>query len=161
MRNFIEFSLGIIIAFSLYSIIGKISFSLSQLLNFFTLLVLYFAVTRGEIYGAFMGTICGLIQDAFSLGVFGINGLSKTIIGFSAGYVSQKLNVIPLRRNFLFIFVMISAEIALSSFLYYFISAEYVNEITPIVLFQPLSTAVIGSLIFLFLRKARIFSKQK
>jgi hypothetical protein len=56
---------------------------------------------------------------------------------------------------------MISAEIVLSSFLYYFVSAEYISEITPVVLFQPLSTAVVGSLIFLFLRRVGIIPTQK
>jgi rod shape-determining protein MreD len=158
MRNFVEISLGIIIAFLLYTIIGKISFSISQLLNFFTLAVIYFAVTRGEIYGACIGTVCGLIQDSFSLGVFGISGLSKTLIGFLAGFIAQRINILPLVRNFLFILVLTIGETALSIFLYYFISADYVSEITPLVLFQPLGTAFLGSVVFLFLKRFRALS---
>jgi rod shape-determining protein MreD len=158
MRNFVEIGLGIIIAFLLYTIIGKISFSLSQLLNFFTLAVIYFAVTKGELYGACIGTVSGLIQDSFSLGVFGVSGLSKTLIGFLAGLVAQKINILPLMRNFLFIFVLISGETAVSIFLYYFISVEYVSEITPFILFQPLCTAVLGSAIFFLLRKFKVLS---
>ncbi|NIM89532.1 MAG: rod shape-determining protein MreD [Candidatus Aminicenantes bacterium] len=158
MRNFVEISIGIIIAFFLYTIIGKISFSLSQLLNFFTLAVIYFAITKGELYGACIGTVCGLIQDSFSLGVFGISGLSKTLIGFLAGFIAQRINVLPLVRNFLFILVLIIGETALSLFLYYFISAEYAREITPLILFQPLCTAILGSIVFLFLRKFRVLS---
>lgn len=158
MRNFVEIGLGIIIAFLLYTIIGKISFSLSQLLNFFTLAVIYFAVTRGELYGACIGTVCGLIQDSFSLGVFGIGGLSKTLMGFLAGFIAQRINILPLMRNFLFILVLTIGETALSIFLYYFISAEYVREITPLVLFQPLGTAFLGSVVFLMLRKFKVLS---
>lgn len=158
MRNFVEIGLGIIIAFLLYTIIGKISFSLSQLLNFFTLAVIYFAVKRGELYGACIGTVCGLIQDSFSLGVFGIGGLSKTLMGFLAGFIGQRINVLPLMRNFLFILVLTIGETALSIFLYYFISAEYVREITPLVLFQPLGTAFLGSVVFLILRKFKVLS---
>lgn len=158
MRNFVEIGLGIIIAFLLYTIIGKISFSLSQLLNFFTLAVIYFAVKRGELYGACLGTVCGLIQDSFSLGVFGIGGLSKTLMGFLAGFIGQRINILPLMRNFLFILVLTIGETALSIFLYYFISAEYVREITPLVLFQPLGTAFLGSVVFLMLRKFKVLS---
>lgn len=158
MRDFVEISLGIIIAFLLYTIIGKVSFSLSQLLNFFTLAVIYFAVAKGELYGALIGTVCGLIQDSFSLGIFGISGLAKTLIGFFAGLVAEKINILPLIRNFIFIFVLISGEIAFSIFLYYFISAEYVSEITPLILFQPLCTAFFGSLVFLLLRKFKALS---
>jgi len=156
MRDFVEVSLGIIIAFLLYTIIGKVSFSLSQLLNFFTLVVIYFAVAKGELYGACSGAVCGLLQDSFSLGVFGVSGLAKTLIGFLAGLIAQKINVLPLLRNFLFMFVLISGEIALSIFLYYFISSEYVSEITPLILFQPLCTAILGSIVFLLLRKSKV-----
>ena len=156
MRNFFEISLGIIIAFLLYTIIGKISFSFSQLLNFFTLAVIYFAVAKGELYGACVGTACGLIQDSFSLGVFGVSGLSKTLMGFLAGFIAQRVNILPLTRNFLFIFVLACGETALTIFLYYFISAKYISEITPLILFQPLFTALLGSVVFLGLRKFKV-----
>ena len=158
MRNFVEIGLGIIIAFLLYTIIGKISFTFSQLLNFFTLVVIYFAVTKGELYGACVGTVCGLIQDSFSFGVFGVIGLSKTLMGFLAGFIAQRINILPLMRNFLFIFVLASAETGLSIFLYYFISARYLREITPLILFQPLCTACLGSIVFLLLRKFKVLS---
>lgn len=158
MRNFIEISLGIIIAFILYTVFGKISYSLPLLFNFFSLIVIYFALTKGEIYGACLGSVSGLIQDSFSLGVFGISGLTKTIIGYSAGYISQRINVIPFIRNFLFIFTMMIGEIAISYLLYYFIYPEYMKEISPFFLFQPLSTAILGSFIFLLLRKLIRFS---
>ena len=156
MRDFVEISLGIIIAFLLYTVIGKVSFSFSQLLNFFTLVVIYFAVVKGELYGALIGTVCGLIQDSFSLGIFGVSGLAKTLIGFFAGFVAERINILPLIRNFIFIFVLISGEITFSIFLYYFISAEYVSEITPLILLQPLCTAFLGSLVFLLLRKFKV-----
>jgi len=156
MRDFVEISLGIVIAFFLYTIVGKISFSLSQLLNFFTIAVIYFAVAKGELYGACIGTVCGLLQDSFSLGIFGISGLAKTLIGFMAGLTAQKINILPFIRNFIFIFVLISGEIGLSIFLYYFIASEYVSEATPLILFQPLCTAILGSIVFLWLRKFEV-----
>jgi len=155
MKYFVESGLGIITAFCLYTFFSKVSFSLSQLFNFFSLVVIYFALTRGEIHGAFMGTVSGLIQDSFSLGVFGVSGLAKTIIGYIAGFISHRINVIPFIRNFFFIVIMISGETALSIFLYNFISSEYVSEIRPLIFFQPLSTAFLGSFIFLLLRKIK------
>lgn len=158
MKNFIEISLGIMIAFSLYTVFSKISYSLTNLFNFFSLIVIYFALTKGEISGACVGTVSGLIQDTFSLGVFGISGLAKTIIGYFAGYISQKINVIPFFRNLIFIFTMMIGEVAISYFLYYFIYPEYVKEISPLFVFQPLSTAILGSFIFLFLRELKRFT---
>ena len=131
MRNFIEIGLGIILAFLFYSIAGKIFFALPLLFNFFSLIVLYSAIKNGEIYGACVGTIAGLIQDSFSIGVFGISGLAKTIMGYVAGYVSHKVNVLPYMRNLIFIFTMMVGETGLSYILYYFIYSEYVKEISP------------------------------
>ncbi|MFB0564074.1 MAG: rod shape-determining protein MreD [Candidatus Aminicenantaceae bacterium] len=157
MKHFVEFCLGIIIALALYTFLGKIYFSLPQLINFFTLVVIYFALTKGKIYAACMGTVSGLIQDSFSLGVFGVSGLAKTIMGYSAGIISQKTNVLPFFRNFIFIFILICVEIIISLFFYYFIASEYVKDMGFLVFFQPLSNAFFGSFIFMFLRKIKIF----
>ena len=102
MRDFIEVFVGIILAFLLFFVLGKISASLLQLFNIFGLIVIFFSIKKGEIYGACLGTVCGLVQDAFSLGVFGVAGLSKTITGFLAGFISKKIDIMPLYRNFIF-----------------------------------------------------------
>lgn len=158
MRNFIEIGLGIIVAFLLYSVFGRISYALPLLFNFFSLLVLYSALTRGEIYGACVGTVSGLIQDSFSLGVFGISGLAKTIIGYLAGYISHRVNVLPYYRNLVFIFAMMVGEVGISYLLYSLIYPGYMREISPFFLFQPLGTSFLGSFLFLFLRKFKSFA---
>ena len=155
MKDFTEAIFGILIAFILYSIFSKISFSLVLIFNAFSLVVLYFALIKGEVFGAGMGTICGLVQDSFSLGVFGIGGLSKTIMGFIAGYISRKINVTPFLRNFVFIFIMISLELILWAILYSFIFEEKLYTRRGILLFQPLITALLGGIIFRFIPKLR------
>lgn len=155
MKNFTEAVFGILVAFILYSIFSKISFSLTLVFNAFSLVVLYFALTRGEVFGACMGTICGLVQDSFSLGVFGVGGLAMTTMGFMAGYISRKINVTPFLRNVVFIFVMLSLELGLWAFLYSYIFVEKLYTRRGILLLQPLVTAVIGSIIFRFIPKLR------
>ncbi len=90
MKDFVKVSLGIIIAFLLHTTLSKISPSLVLLFNVFSLVVIYFAVEKNEVFGACLGAFCGLIQDSFSLGVFGVAGLAKTIAGFTAGYIAKK-----------------------------------------------------------------------
>ena len=160
MKDFVEVFLGIILAFFLYSILKKISFSLIQLFNFFNLIVIYFALTKGEVFGACLGTVCGLLQDSFSLGVFGVAGLSKTIMGFLAGYIPKKLNVTPLLRNFLFIFILLSIEFMIWTFLSSFIFSEKLYLEKNLNSIQPLSTAILGSLIFLLIKKFKKFSSK-
>ncbi|MFQ6069508.1 MAG: rod shape-determining protein MreD [Candidatus Aminicenantales bacterium] len=153
MREVVKAGIGILAAFLLYTALGKINHSLPLMVNFFSLLVIYFALGKGEVYGACMGTVSGLIQDSFSLGVFGISGMAKTITGYVAGYVSQKIDVVPFFRNFLFIMTMMIIEVGISYLLYSFIYPEYVREINPFLSFQPLSTALVGSLIFVVVKR--------
>ncbi len=147
--------LSVLAAFVLTSVVSKISFSLFYLFNFFSLVVLYFALEKGEIYGACLGALCGLIQDSFSLGIFGVAGIAKTILGYSAGYFSSKINVVPFRRNFVFIFVLIIVELIVWTGLQSFIFAEKVYTGNAWIFFQPLGTAALGSILYHYIRKQK------
>ncbi len=153
MKDFVKVSLGIIIAFLLYTTLSKISPSLVLLFNVFSLVVIYFAVEKNEVFGACLGAFCGLIQDSFSLGVFGVAGLAKTIAGFTAGYIAKKIDVHPPLRNFVFIFLLISFEFILWALLYSFVFSGSINTGRGLIFFKPLSTALVGSVLFFFLRK--------
>lgn len=153
MKDFVKVSLGIIIAFLLHTTLSKISPSLVLLFNVFSLVVIYFAVEKNEVFGACLGAFCGLIQDSFSLGVFGVAGLAKTIAGFTAGYIAKKIDVYPPLRSFIFIFLLISFEFILWALLYSFVFSGSINTGRGLIFFQPLSTALVGSVLFFFLRK--------
>ena len=146
---------SVLVAFVLYTLLAKISVSLLLLVNFFSLIVIYFALEKGEIYGACLGTFCGLLQDSFSLSVFGVAGIAKTIMGFLAGYISGKINVTSARRNFIFVFVLLCVELLVWAVLYSFIFSEKVNTGGGLIFFQPLVTAVLGSLAFRFIFKQK------
>ena len=155
MKDFIKVSLGIIIAFLLYTVLSKISTSLVLLFNVFSLVVIYFAVEKNEIFGACLGTFCGLIQDSFSLGVFGVAGLAKTVVGFAAGYLAKKIDVHPPLRSFIFIFLLVSLEFILWALLYSFIFSGSINTGRGLIFLQPLATALVGSFLFFFLRRLK------
>lgn len=153
IKDILQTALAIIAAFVLHTLFARVSFSYVLVFNFMNLVVIYFAVRRGEIFGAGIGTVCGLIQDSFSSGVFGIAGLSKTIMGYGAGYISRKINVYPLSRNFIFLFIMFSGELILWLLLYSFAFTENVNTGGGLLFFQPLGTGILGSMIFQVIQK--------
>jgi rod shape-determining protein MreD len=155
MKDSLWMLVSVLIAFVLSTLLAKISVSLFLLLNLFSLIVIYFALEKGEIFGACLGTICGLLQDSFSLGVFGVAGISKTIMGFLAGYVSSKINVTTSRRNFIFVFVLLCVELLIWAALYSFIFSERVNTQGGLIFFQPLVTALVGSVAYRFILKKR------
>jgi len=57
------------------------------------IVVVYVALTRGPVTGMLAGSLAGLTQDALSIGVIGIGGLSKSIVGFAVGAVGQQFIV--------------------------------------------------------------------
>jgi rod shape-determining protein MreD len=155
MRSLYEAVLGIILAVVLHTLLGKISASLLFLFNAFSWVVLYFSLAKHEVFGAVMGSVCGLLQDSFSLGVFGVGGLTKTLLGFSTGYTSRKINVAPPVRNFVFLLIVSSIELALWKFLVFFLFRERLAWGGGLVFFQPLTTALIVTLLFQIMRRVR------
>lgn len=55
--------------------------------------VVYVALTSGPVTGMLTGSLAGLIQDALSIGVIGIGGLAKSIVGFAVGAIGQQFIV--------------------------------------------------------------------
>lgn len=55
--------------------------------------VVYVALTGGPVAGMLAGSLAGLTQDALSIGVIGIGGLSKSIVGFAVGAIGQQFIV--------------------------------------------------------------------
>lgn len=155
MKDIVRMILSVVAVFVLYTLLAKISVSFLLVVNLFSLIVIYFALEKGEIYGACLGAFCGLLQDSFSMSVFGVAGIAKTITGFLAGYFSGKINITPIRRNAIFLFVLLSVELFIWAVLYSFIFSEKVNTRGGLIFFQPLITAVLGSLAFRFIREPR------
>ena len=57
------------------------------------IVVVYVALTGGSVTGMLAGSLAGLTQDALSIGVIGIGGLSKSIVGFVVGAIGQQFIV--------------------------------------------------------------------
>jgi rod shape-determining protein MreD len=77
-------------------------------LDLVLVVVVYIALTSGPVAGVLVGTLAGLIQDALPLGVLGIGGLAKTIVGFAAGLLgTQFIITAPLPRFVIFVLATI------------------------------------------------------
>lgn len=153
MRHIYEGVVGIVLAVLISTVLGKISASLLIVFNAFSWAVLYFGLSRHEVFGAVMGTVCGLLQDSFSMGVFGVGGLTKTLLGFSAGYISRKINVTPSTRTFIFVLIMAAAEFFLWKSLVLFLFGERFAAAGGLIFLQPLATALFVTVAFQVHRK--------
>lgn len=56
------------------------------------LFVLATGMRRGETAGALWGVVLGFVEDAFSAGLPGVNLLTKGLLGFAAGSLSEQLD---------------------------------------------------------------------
>lgn len=140
--------LGTLAAVLVYSVAGTGGPRLLVVLNAFSVVVLYFSIRRGEVFGALLGTLCGLAQDTFSLGVFGVAGLTKTLLGFWTGYISRRIDVAPFGRNALFVLIMSVLEMILWVAITAIVRLETVSWHGGLILLQPVVTAVVAGLLF-------------
>jgi rod shape-determining protein MreD len=155
VRNVLEAAAATLAAFLFYTLLGRLDPALSHVLNPFNLVIIYFAFAKGEVFGAALGTAAGLIQDSFSVGVFGLAGLTKTIMGFLLGYFPRKINLVPFFRNLVFIFIIAAIEIGLWTTLYVFIFREKANVLRGLIFLEPAATALAGSLVLWAARRLK------
>jgi rod shape-determining protein MreD len=142
VRKYLEPAAGVVLAVVVYAVLGRLSPVLVLVLNPFAWVVIYFGLTRQEAFGAVAGSVCGLLQDSLSLGVFGVGGLSKTLMGFAAGYVSRKINVAPVLRNLVFVFILALGELAIWKGLVFFLFGNRPTTGHGWALLQPVATAL-------------------
>ena len=94
-------------AFVIQTVFGRYIPLLNDSVDLFTVVTAAFGLTRGRMPGLVTGSVGGLIQDAFSGGLLGLNGLSKSTVGYLAGLAQQHL-IIPGATGRLLFFVAAS-----------------------------------------------------
>lgn len=152
MKDITRAAAALCIAFIGLTILERFVPASVHVVNVLSLVVFYFAMRKGEVFCAVLGMICGLVQDSFSIGVFGLSGIAKTLSGFAAGFIAGRINIVSFRRNFLFIFFLTTMELVIWALLYQFLLAESIPTGGGLVFLQPLGTAVCGSLFIHFNR---------
>jgi cell shape-determining protein MreD len=61
--------------------------------------------------GMGVGTVAGLVQDGFSGGMLGLNGLSKTTVGYLSGIIGRWLIIRGWGARFLFFFAASAVDL--------------------------------------------------
>jgi rod shape-determining protein MreD len=155
MRNVITVGLTVLAAVLVFTALRAIALPLPIGINVFTVAVISLGVFEGEIAGAVTGAVCGLVIDALSLGMFGLAGLTKTVTGFLAGFVSRKLNIQPPGRLFVFAGVLGIIDLALGVFLQAVVAAEGFPWARGWLLVQPAGTAVLVTAFVCLVRRIK------
>jgi rod shape-determining protein MreD len=96
--------LAIAIALALQTTLASLVIRGTAALDLVLIVVVYLALITGPVAGLLLGSAAGLVQDSLSSGIIGIGGLSKTVVGFVAGFLgTQFIVTAPLSRFLVFV----------------------------------------------------------
>ena len=84
---------AITLALALQTILARFLVGGAAAVDLVLVVVVYVGLTSGPVAGMLTGSLAGLIQDALSIGVIGIGGLAKSIVGFAVGAIGQQFIV--------------------------------------------------------------------
>ncbi len=82
---------ALLAAFVLRTVLGRYLSFFSDYLDLFAVVAAGFGLARGRMAGLLSGALAGLLQDAFSGGLLGLNGISKTTVGYFSGIAGRHL----------------------------------------------------------------------
>ena len=119
------------------------------LLDLPLLVVIYFAIAkRSAVVGVTSGAIVGILQDALTREPLGVNGITKTVIGYIAGLLGNRIDTENHGARFLFTFLLSM----LNSALYWVMVEKLLNQSLGWSWFheliRALVNAVVGVLLF-------------
>ena len=145
MKDYLWAALSVMAAFVLYSLFSKFAPGLNLMIHVFSVVVLYFAIRNGEMFGAVLGMFCGLLLDSFSLGIFGVAGIALTLLGYAAGVIAKRVNVVSYSRRFIFCLILLTGQLLVWSFLYVAVFSDRVYTGGGLLFLQPVMTAFVTS----------------
>jgi len=82
---------ALLAAFVLQTVLGRYLPFFGAYLDLFAVVAAGFGLERGRMAGLVSGASAGLLQDAFSGGLLGFNGISKTTVGYLSGIAGRHL----------------------------------------------------------------------
>lgn len=125
------------------------------------ILLVYYSITQGQIYGTVLGFIFGFLFDIITGSVIGSTMIAKTLAGFTAGYFSSenKIDQYLLSYNFALIVLLASVvDLVINSF---FSSVSFMANIFFLffqyALLPAAYTSVIALLVMIFYPKRKRF----
>ncbi|OCL25271.1 rod shape-determining protein MreD [Orenia metallireducens] len=88
---YLLYGLLVFMAFVLQSAIIPCSLFYNIIPDLLLIIITLLAIYRGKTVGGALGFFTGLLQDWFSGGLFGINAISKAIVGYLFGFLKDHI----------------------------------------------------------------------
>ena len=155
LRDVLHGGLALLAAFLVHAALRLIPVPYVLSLDVYSVAVIAFALVKGEVAGAVMGAVAGLVIDSFSLGVFGLAGIAGTVTGYATGYVSRKINVLAPARMFVFAGLMGVLDFGL----WVLLTSVFFGRGVPwgggAAIVRPLTTAAVVTVVFAVYRRIK------
>ena len=155
LRDVLHGGLALLAAFLVHAALRLIPVPYVLALDVYSVAVIAFALVKGEVAGAVMGAVAGLVIDSFSLGVFGLAGIAGTVTGYATGTISRKINVMAPARMFVFAGLMGLLDFGL----WVLLTSVFFGRGVPwgggAAIVRPLTTAVAVTVIHSFYRRTK------
>lgn len=91
--RWLRFIIGLLIALTLHTLLDSFYPNALAFFNPYVILVVYYSM-GGNVFGAIIaGVIAGLVQDAFSVAIFGLHAFSLTVCAYIVAYVNSRLSL--------------------------------------------------------------------
>ena len=89
--RWLRFSIGLLIALTLHSLLDSFYPNALAFFNPYIILVVYYSMGGNLVGAIFAGVAAGLVQDAYSMSIFGMHAFSLTVIGYAVAYINARL----------------------------------------------------------------------
>jgi rod shape-determining protein MreD len=155
LRDVLHGALALLAAFLVHAALRLIPVPYVLALDVYSVAVIAFALVKGEVAGAVMGAVAGLVIDSFSLGVFGLAGIAGTVTGYATGTISRKINVLAPARMFVFAGLMGLLDFGL----WVLLTSVFFGRAVPwgggAAIVRPLTTAAAVTAVYAVYRRAK------
>jgi rod shape-determining protein MreD len=123
------------------------------------ILLVFYSIRTGNIYGAILGFIFGLFYDLITGSLLGSAMLSKTLVGFIAGYFSNENKRDLYLHSYPFILIVLLCSL-IDSIVYSFFSDTDLGRNILLLFFEQgmlpgLYTSIISLIVMIFMPKRR------
>ncbi|MGD8307186.1 MAG: rod shape-determining protein MreD [Ignavibacteria bacterium] len=122
--------------------------------DFILITLVYYSITRNQLYGTILGAFCGLLVDLVTGGLLGSYMLSKTLAGFVAGYFSGETKKDSSTTTYRFLLIVLLCatldDVVFSFFSTFDIQTNMITLLFEQALIPSLYTAAVSVLIIFF-----------
>jgi len=152
----ISFVIAILLQVTLRNVWEPLAF-----IDFPLIIVVYAALQRNSIKAILFGTIAGIVTDALSGGLLGVNGFAKTLVAYIVSEVARRVYM----DNLILRIPVLAGACLLNSIVYYglhrLLGQTPAGDVVISGSYLVIGTTTIGTLVYLFMQNFATDKKKK